>query len=121
MSQIIGPIAHQQARFGQLTVGTARRHPVARCQRGKLAAATAEERVGGDEEGIRPLAYESGEGRLDLPAGAGVEDLNLQSDGACGFRYVSQHGLGGGSIDRIDQHRNTNGLGHQLMQEPQPT
>ena len=42
-----------------------------------------------DEEGVGALAHESGEGRLDFAAGAGVEDLNLQSHGTGGFRYVS--------------------------------
>jgi hypothetical protein len=54
-----------------------------------LAAAADEEPIGGDEEGISPVAYDSGEGRLYFAAGAGVEDLNLQSDGACRFGYVS--------------------------------
>ena len=35
-----------------------------------------------DEEGIGPLAREGCEGRIDLAACAGVEDLDLQPDGA---------------------------------------
>jgi putative ABC transport system substrate-binding protein len=56
---------------------------------GRNIAPADEEAVGGDEEGIGPVAHEGGKRRLDLAAGAGVEDLDLQSDGACGFRYVS--------------------------------
>ena len=44
----------------------------------------------------------------------------MQSEGACRFRYVSQRGLGSRGIGRIDQHGNPNGLGHQVVQEPQP-
>ena len=62
---------------------------MARRERRKLDAPAGEEPVGGDEEGIGPVAHEGGEGCLDLAAGAGVEDLNLQSEGACSFRYVS--------------------------------
>ena len=69
------------------TVG--RRNPVARRERRKLDAPADQEPVAGDQEGVGPLAHESGEGRLDLAAGAGVEDRNLQSEGACRFRYLS--------------------------------
>ena len=85
----IGPIAHQQACFGHLTAGATRRYPVARRQRRKLDAPAIEERVRRDEQGVGSVARDSGEGRFDLPAGTGVEDLDLQSEGACSFRYVS--------------------------------
>ena len=62
---------------------------MARRERRKLDAPAGEERVASDEQGVGAVAHEGGEGRLDLAAGAGVEDLNLQSDGAGGFRYVS--------------------------------
>src|SRR6516165_4787433 len=80
--QNIGPIAHQQARFDHLTVGTTGRYPIARRERRKLDAPVDEEHLGHNEEGVGPVAYEGGEGRLDLAAGACIEDLNLQSDGA---------------------------------------
>ena len=44
----------------------------------------------------------------------------MQPDGGGGFLRVPQRGLGVGSIGRIDEHGNTNSLGHQLMQESQP-
>ena len=58
-------------------------------ERCKLDAPADEEPVGGDEEGIGPVAHEGGKGRLDLAAGAGVENLNLQPESACSFWYVS--------------------------------
>jgi superfamily I DNA/RNA helicase len=43
-----------------------------------------------DEEGLGPLARKSRKGRVDLAAGAGLEDLDLQRHGArgpdCGTR-----------------------------------
>ena len=57
-------------------------------ERRKLHAPGAEEPVGADVEGVGPVAHEADKGRLDLAARASVEDLNLQSDSACSFRYV---------------------------------
>jgi hypothetical protein len=48
-----------------------------------------------------------------------VEEFDLQSDGACSFRYLFR-GIGGPSIGWIDQHGDANGLGHQLVQQSQP-
>jgi hypothetical protein len=62
---------------------------MARRKRRKLDAPADEECVGSDEQSVGPVAHECGESRLDFAAGAGVEDLNLQSDGACSFRYLS--------------------------------
>src|SRR5262249_6224437 len=118
--QTIGPIAHQQARFGPLTGRATRRNPVTRRERRKLDAPASEEPIAGNEEGIGPVACDSGEDRLDFPAVAGVEGLDLQSDGAGSFRYIPQHGFGDRSIGRIDQHGNASGFGHQLVQQPQP-
>ena len=84
-----GSVAHQPASFGIVTHRIGRGNRVARCQSGKLDAPAVEERVGRDEQGFCPVARDSGEGRLNLPVGAGVEDLNLQSQSACSFRYVS--------------------------------
>ena len=60
-----------------------------RRERRKLDATADEERIGGDEECVGPVARESCEGRLDLAAGAGVKDRNLQSEGVCSFWYLS--------------------------------
>jgi hypothetical protein len=90
---------------------------VARRQGGKLDAPVVEKRVGGDEEDVGPLARKGCEGRLDLAAGAGVEDLDLQSDGAGSRFHVSHRGLGSNSVGWIDEHGNTSGCRQQLPQE----
>ncbi len=48
---------------------------MARRQVGQLDTPSGEEGAGADEEGVGPLAHKRREGRIDLAAGAGVEDL----------------------------------------------
>ena len=93
---------------------------MARRERRKLDASADEEGVGSNEECLGPVAHDGGEGHIDLAAGAGVDDLNLQSETECSFGYLSQRGLGIRRIGRIDQHGNSNRFGHQVVQEPQP-
>ena len=50
---------------------------IARRKRRKLDAPSEEEAVRSDKESVGPVAYEGGEGCLDLTVIAGVEDLNL--------------------------------------------
>ena len=85
----IGPIAHQPTGFDKITLGIGRGNPIMRRERHKLDEPASEEPVRGDEESVGPVAHEGAEGRLDLAAGACVEDSNLQSEGACRFRYLS--------------------------------
>jgi hypothetical protein len=68
---------------------------------------------------VGPPAHKSCEGRIDLAAGAGVKDLDLQPHGAGSRFHVSQRDLVTGT-GRIDQHGNTSGSGYQLTQEFQP-
>src|SRR5262249_55618188 len=81
-------VAHQSAHFDNVTSRISCRNPVARRQDGKLDAAARKECVAGDDEGVGAVPYEGVEGRLDLPTGTGVEDLYLQSERACSFRYI---------------------------------
>src|SRR6516162_8013017 len=73
-----------------------------------------------DKEDVGPLTHKTCEGRIDLAAGAGVEDLDLQSDGARSSFHVSQRGLRTRCIGRIDEHCHTSRSRHQLAQELQP-
>ena len=50
---------------------------MARRQVGQLDTSADEKGTGANVEGVGPLAYESCEGRVDLAAGAGVEDLDV--------------------------------------------
>src|SRR5499433_1777265 len=82
----------------------------------QLDATTVEEGIAADKKRVGPLAHESCEGRINLVAGAGVEDLDLQSNGARSRFHVSQYPIriwGG----RIDEHCYTSRSRHQFMQE----
>src|SRR5262249_2112573 len=94
----VGTVAHQPAHFGNFPRRICRGNRAARRQVGKLPPPEAEKRVGTNQERVGPLAHKSCEGRIDLVAGAGVEDLDLQSNGARSRFHVSQHPLriGGG-------------------------
>jgi len=87
---------------------------------GQLNAPSVEEGAGADEEGVGPLAPKIFEGRIDLPTGVGIQDLDLQPHGARSRLQVSQCRLGNGYIGGVDEHRNANSPGHQLTQEFQP-
>ena len=65
---------------------------------------------------VEALALNGGKDRIDLAARYGVENTDLQTDGAGSFLHVPRCGLGG-RIARIEEHGNTNSLGHQFMQE----
>src|SRR6516165_4559278 len=101
--QNVGTVAHQPAHFGNFTRRICRGNRVARRQVGKLHPPTGEKRVGDNEERVGPLAHKSCEGRINLVAGAGVEDLDLQSNGARSRFHVSQYPIriGGGRIGRV--------------------
>ena len=87
---------------------------------GHLDTSGVEERAGADEEGVRPLAPKICKGRIDFPAGVGVEHLNLQPHGAGSRLQVSQRRLVSRCIGGIDEHGNTSSTGHHLAQEFQP-
>src|SRR6516162_11159117 len=114
----VGSVAHQPTGLDILAIGIDRGNCMARRERCKLNTPTRKEPLGGNKERVGPVPHESGEGRLDLPAGTGFEDLNLQPYSACSFRYVSKRGVGSRDICWIDQHGNTNGLWDQFVQEP---
>ena len=70
-----------------------------------LDVSAVEKTVTADEQHIGPLAPKAREGRIDLAAGAGVKDLDLQSHSARSGLSLSRIGLGGARVGGIDQHR----------------
>src|SRR6266446_7600552 len=72
-----GSVTHQPAGLSELTQRVYRGHPVVPCQEGQLDTSAGEKGTSADVEGVGPLAYKVCEGRVDLAAGAGVEDLHL--------------------------------------------
>jgi hypothetical protein len=85
-----------------------------------LDAPRVEKRARADEHGVGPLARKSRERGIDLAAGVGSEDPDLQAHGArCRFR-VSHCGLGDPCIVRFNEQRNASGRRYQLAQKFQP-
>src|SRR5262249_52120435 len=72
-------VAHQPAGYDIVTHRICRGDCVARRQVDQLDPSADEKRVGANEECVGPLAHQTCEGRIDLPAGAGIEDLDFQS------------------------------------------
>jgi hypothetical protein len=67
---------------------------MARGQGGELHPPAGEEAVAANEECVGPLACEGCESRIDLAAGADVEDLDLQTDRAGSRLHVAHRGRG---------------------------
>src|SRR5262249_15228110 len=73
-----------------------------------------------DKQRVRSLARKRCKGRVDLTAGAGVEDLDSQPHLAPrGFRFFHLK-LRARRIGRIDENGDTGHCGHQLAQKFQP-
>jgi hypothetical protein len=69
-----------------------------------LNASADEKGTRADKKRIRTLAHNRCEGRIDLPAGAGVENLDLQPHGVSSLFHVPQRGLCIRNIGRIDEY-----------------
>src|SRR6516225_8436711 len=113
-------VAHQPANFDSHARRVARGNAIDCCKRGQLHATARKEYVASDVQGFGSVAHKSSECRLDLALGASLEDLNLQSHYTGCLWYGAKRVLGGRDIGWIDQHRNANGPGHQLVQKCQP-
>jgi hypothetical protein len=115
----VDSVAHQPTDFDSFTQRVGRRDLVERRQVDQLDTPAGEKCVIANEQGVRPLAHESCEGRFDLRTGAGFENLDLQCHGASSRFRVSQRGLCIRGIGRIDKHGNASGSRHKLAQESQ--
>ena len=107
-------IAHEPTGFGIVTKRIGCGVSVMRRQKGQLGAPSAEERIGGDEKGVRLFTFERCKGRIDLVDRTSLVDLNLQSNGARGRFHVSYYRFCIG-ICRVDEHRNTKCSRHQRV------
>ena len=57
---------------------------------------------------------------VDLGVRTGIDGLNLQPEGWGGLLHVAHRILCDENVSGVDEYSNTNGLGNQLMQQPQP-
>src|SRR6516225_8212780 len=75
----VSSIAHQPTRCHHGSIRKSRRDSFARGQYGKLCAATVEESIGGNKEGIGALLGKAGKGCIDLTNCRGIQDSKLYS------------------------------------------
>jgi hypothetical protein len=68
--------------------------------------ASEEEGAGADEQGVEPLPRKVCEGGVDLAAGAGVKQLNVQTHHAGGGFNLSCRGISNGGVGWIDERGN---------------
>jgi hypothetical protein len=72
------------------------------------------------KRGVGSLAHQACERRIDLAAGAGVENLDLHSHGSGSRLHISCRGLGREGVGRIDEYGHAGGSGHQRPQQFHP-
>src|SRR5262249_20780656 len=77
----VASVTHQPASFGIISPGIGCWYCKSGREDGKVHTSAVEKKIGADKEGIDPLAHKVGKRRVDLAAGACVEDLDLQSEG----------------------------------------
>src|SRR5262245_19126854 len=114
-----GSVAHQPADFGVFTRPIGGRERVARSQEDQLDTSADKKGATADEKCVGSIARKCCEGRIDVPAGADIKGLDLQSNGARSRVHVSQYGLGV-RVRRIDEHGDVTSCGYELAQEFQP-
>src|SRR5262249_56548908 len=86
----------------------------------RLDKSADEKAVAPHEKRVGSSAPKTGEGRIDLAAGAGIKNSNFQPHGArSGFR-VSQCGLGSRRIRGINEHGDASRSAAQFTPELQP-
>jgi hypothetical protein len=85
--------AAARAGFDTLPLVSSDGRQIARRQGGKLYPATAQKCVATDKDGVRALAHKVCKGGIDLPAGAGIKNLNLHSHAARSGLYTSHCSL----------------------------
>ena len=93
---------------------------MARRERRKLDGSADEERVTGDEQGVGSLAHQGREGRLDLARCTGVETEICSPMARAASRISRKVASADDALAGLTSTRNTNGLGHQLVQQCQP-
>src|SRR5580704_9520643 len=72
----VGPVAHQSAGFGKVTLEIERRHPMLRGQRYDLHPMAGKKAAGTDKQDLGPLFHKARKSRVDVADVAGIEDLD---------------------------------------------
>src|SRR5262245_52036603 len=104
----VGPVAHQSAGVGKVTLEIERGYPMLRGQRYDLHPLAGKEAARTDEQDRGPLFYKAGKSCADVANVAGIEDLDFTPNWAGGFPYICDHRFDDGRVVvRVDEHRDT--------------
>ena len=82
----------------------------------QLHTSAGEQEARSDKQRVGPFARKCCESRIDLVAGAGVENLNRQPNSASGDFHFSQRRLGR-RTGRVDEHGHLYRARHQFVQQ----
>ena len=86
----------------------------------ELFAPADEQCIGSDHEPVGPQLGQGCEYRIEVALGAGVQDMELQPEGAGRRLQVFRYGLCNKGAGRVDEKRNDVRRGYQLAQQFQP-
>src|SRR5262245_24890431 len=111
-------VAYKAPGFTNFTRAGYHGKPLTRRRVGKLHPPAGEKGVAGDEECVGASTYKTCEGRIDFPAGAGIEDIRLQSHCASSRFDIAKGGLRS-ETSRTHDHGHMSNR-HQIPQELQP-
>src|SRR5216683_8325753 len=89
-------------------------------QRAEQFAPAIEEWITADHEPACSQSDHICKNRIEVAVGAGMQDMELQSEGARRHLQVSRYGVGTSAIGRVDQYGEVRRCGDQLMQQVQP-
>src|SRR5882757_5870607 len=72
----VGPVAHQSAGFGKVTLEIERRHPMLRGQRYDFHPMAGKEAAGTDKQDLGPLFHKARKSRVDVANVTSIEHLD---------------------------------------------
>jgi hypothetical protein len=117
----VGSVAHQPSGFHGRAIRINGRNLVPRGQCDKLPTVALEKLVGSDKENfVRAFVRKARKGRVDLVAGACLENPGSQSVGVGSVLNASQCSVRTRTISWINKNSYASGVRHQRMQEFQP-
>jgi ABC transporter substrate binding protein len=112
-------VTHQAAGRDECAILEDRAHRVADRQCGELFAPANEECIGADHERTGPQLGQGCKDRIEITFGAGMQDMELQSEGAGRRLYLSRLGRGTGT-GRVDEQGHDGSRWDYLGQQLQP-
>src|SRR5262249_51860451 len=116
----IRSVAQQTSGRGEITILVDRWHPVADSQCGELFASARKKCIGADDEPARSQLDQLCEDLIKVTFGAGIENMELQPEGASRCLQFRGVGLSKRGIGWVDKQSHDARRGNQLVQQLQP-